>query len=536
MTTDNLVEKFSIETDAPVYIPGSVIRGHVCLQTNKSVLCQGVTIEAIGEARCCLDSKQTTNTTVHKAYRHAKTLFGGTYQTDKGEWLTDEIRFGTGIAPEGGRLQVPLSKRDKKFQLQLIGCSRGEDYVLGSTHLYPHSLIDNCKSKNRLEIPLTSDGTTVTATVHFSASWLLTSTGDCHVVRIGDGDLLRVVTFDIFSVSPKHLPHSSRPIDSYYCKLIPESMKSENNDALITIPSIDMKLPFTFTLPEELPTYLDTDQGSSIRYYLKCALEGNAELPIAVCHFGVIQPIPASIPALATARTAQSQRRSWSFCSCGPSIRMMTQLDRSGYAPGEIMRIKLKGVNTLKVPLEIRIDLVRTHRIKTARKEFEFLTEFSLCPSHSVEMKKPFELDLAIPFPCVAPTYEGIGEDGNPLTWDYQLVVHVEARQRVVLTHCATIVAAALPTEIFPESKGDLIKDSRIEKAVLCSKETRAYLGNWREVVGKEGIGTLKFAPEPLTAPIRALNKFVRAGNIVEVPFVPSYSSTKALPINCRND
>jgi len=406
--------------------------------------------------------------------------------------------------------------------------------AMGAAHLYPHSLIDNCRSKHRLEVPLTSDGTNVTATMHFSAAWLLTSTGDVHSIQVRDGDdLMRVVAINIFSVSPKDLPQIDAPIDGYYCKLLLESMKP-GESGLITMPSLDMKLPFTFKLPDDLPTNLDTEHGSSIRYSLKCSLEGNAELPTAVCHFGVVQPIPSSIPALATPRTAQSSRKSL-FCSCGSPIKMSTRLDRSGYAPGDLMRIHLKGDNALKVPIEIQIDLVRTHRINLGRKEWRFSRGFSLLSPLSVEMKQKFNFDLEIPFPSVPPTYEGL-DDEDPLTWDYQLAVNVEARQSVVLTHCATVVAAALPTEVFSEQKGDLVENSKIEKSPRFSKETRVILGNWRDVVAEEGIeASIRFVSDQDEQSIRANNKFVRGGECVEVPFVSSYPSGRAPPKG-RND
>lgn len=528
-------EEFSIETDAPVYLPGSTITGRVRLRTNKDVLYENIIIEALGKA-CCITSNPTSIPIVHEYYRTTKTLLGRTYRTEDGEQIGDQLRFDIGSVPDGGVLHVPVSKRGKRFQLQLIGRWGGKDHILGVARLYPHSLIDNCKSRQRMDMPLTMDGATVTATVQFSASWLLTSAGDCHIFRLEDHtNLFRIVKFDILCVKLHESLENDSPMESIFCQVVSETEEMIEGDRH-KLPPVEIELPFAVRLPEHLPSTIDTQQGSSIRYSLTCSLGKDAYLPTAVAHFGVVQPIPSSIPALATARKAQSLRRPWGFWSCGHTIRMTTCLDRSGYAPGEMMRIKLKGNNTLFVPLNIRVDLVRVLSIELQQKASHFLSEFNLCAPICVPKKQAFRYDLAIPFPCVAPTYDG-GIMGVPLKWEYRLVVTVEARNRNVLTHNATIIAAALPTELFSEEKGDLIRNSRVEKAPRFSREALVYLGDWEDVVMKEGIeSTLKYASDADNLAIRATNKAVRSGKTVEEPFVPFYCASKAMTSNDANE
>ena len=530
----SVIEHFEIETDASVYFPGSFINGRVCLRTNKSVLCPGVSLEAVGEAQCVMDAQPPLTRTYY--YRQA-TLYGGVYRTEIAKWKHGELRFANKAVPDGGTLHVPISKYEKKLVLHLIGRSGDEEVVLGAARLYPLSLIDNCRSKDRVDMPLTLDGAIVTAVAQFKASWQLTDRGDCVLLPLhGYSEPSRVVTFDISSVLPKKLPELDAPIDEYYCQITVESDAVHADGQQIKIPKLDVEFPFTLKLPEELPTSLDTEDGHSIRYALTCSLKDALSTCYSVvCHFAVIQPIPSSIPVLATARKVQSTRKWWWSCMRHSPINMVTHLDRSGYSPGELVRLKVKGENSLRVPLDIRVDLVRVHHCYAADQDFTFCTEFSMLSDVRVKEKEPFLFDWALPFPVVAPTYEEI-EEPEPLTWHYELAVTVEARNTVILVHQATVVAAALPTEVFSESKGDRIHHSRIEITSTPSKQTRVILGNWQDIVAGDFDGSLNLEPDSHKEAIRATNKIMRRGKTEESSFIPLYSSARAVESTAAND
>jgi len=196
---------------------------------------------------------------------------------------------------DGGTTLIPLAKRDQRFVLELIDAEGESEKALGATRLYPRSLIDNCRSKRLLEIPLTTDGATVTATIKFSASWRLTSHGDVQVIRSRSGLELLIVELHIDSAVLKEISDFSS-FDSFFCRAV---LPTHEGDDSIVLPQAEWKLPFSFRLPEKLPTTIDTQQGSSIRYCLKCSIEGGGEqFPSAVKNFRVVQSQPTSIPVV----------------------------------------------------------------------------------------------------------------------------------------------------------------------------------------------------------------------------------------------
>jgi len=150
--------------------------------------------------------------------------------------------------------------------------------------------------------------------------------------------------------------------------------------------------PFSFRLPANLPSSCENIGGAGRLFdwaYVRCSLYAYLDIawrkdPSARRLITIVQPTPASLPRLLTPLAACASRMVFSTrCSCccecclaccGPTlcedkssplgvVSLSVALNRSAFAPGEMMPLLARFSNETPAPLILRVEFVRTWQL-----------------------------------------------------------------------------------------------------------------------------------------------------------------------------
>ncbi len=384
------------------------------IKTTKDIKCRGIRVALTGKGHCYFvtgsgdNREERTHTQLYASCK--KTVWGNVFKTPVMDEAGENVVFGPPWAPDEGVLSVVMDNAQESVIVRIMDYDWGKsDDILGEVHLHINDYI----GRGEVAVPLTRNGGKEKGEVLLSMDWedsvngkktlrlrIVTATGLRKADTFGKNDVYvqaYAVTSDMHIVPGKALPVV--------------------NESLI-LPASDMSLPFSFQLPEDLPSTIVCGYRSYIAYSVYANIDIAWKLDVTTrVFFTVIQP--NAVASMMRPLSAQISKEMYPMfcccpCICAPSsghVVANVSTDRTAYAPGEKIRV---AFTTECLPPEARDRI-----IDVSVRLIQYLTMYAEGHTHTrsrqfgelVKVDKDNSEGATFTMPSLPPSYSGgLGE------------------------------------------------------------------------------------------------------------------------------
>jgi hypothetical protein len=408
------VQDFSIllRKHSGIFVPGELVEGSVLVTTSQPIVCRGLRVLLQHKAAVHWHSGEGDNRTDFDGQRfyarERRTIWASVYKTEIIDNAGANCVFGSSNAPTEGHLDIPLSQMSGSWlALSVLDYDWGKkDDELGEV------LID-------VDALLAQNGAPVTLNLHRNKGVVRKS----YEPALGKGGVpSQVVVSAVPSSSHAvgawktgarsvllrvHAALSLRSADlmsrnDVYCQAWEVAQADVSQWPSAPLPRAptsaalpvcrQQTFPFSFRLPANLPSSCENIGGGGMLFdwaFVRCSLYAYLDIawrmdPSARRLITIVQPTPASLPRLLSPLAACASRMIYAtkcpccceccLACCGPRlcenkasplgvVSLSVALNRSAFAPGEVVPLLARFSNETQSPLILRVEFVRTWQL-----------------------------------------------------------------------------------------------------------------------------------------------------------------------------